>query len=92
MVEPDGCWITGSLAHDEAGDSIMPENERAICWCMRGAIERVVGGDLDEDSPLWAAVMRATSGHPESWNDTDGRTQAEVVAALRKAADLAEAA
>ena len=59
----------------------------AVCWCTLGALDRVTGGDIG----LWSPALNALKsylGSPniDGWNDAPERTQAEVVQALRAAA------
>lgn len=69
-----------------------PDSSTAVCWCLVGAIQRAKGGEscgaYDAAELTWVAkVVRRRE--PAVWNDAAGRTQAEVVAALRAAAELA---
>jgi hypothetical protein len=72
--------------------------ERRGCFCLYGAISQVTLGQADADSrstePLEELVAKAINDGSESWelarwNDAYGRTQAEVIEAFRKAAELA---
>ncbi|MCR5876963.1 hypothetical protein [Phenylobacterium sp. J367] len=94
LIEPEGAWTTGIRARTATGLPIEPVEQDAVCWCAVGAVERV--------SPQYAYTPYA---HPALrwvrrvirldevgyWNDRPNRTQAEVVAALRQAAELARA-
>ncbi len=71
----------------------------AVCFCAWGAICRAAGSDgestiHDADKLAWAAshVVEAQVDAREitAWNDHEDRTQAEVEAALLRAADAAE--
>jgi hypothetical protein len=58
--------------------------------CAAQAIVAAAGPDEDWNHPAYAFFARFVGVEwIHDWNDTEGRTQAEVVAALRKAADLA---
>lgn len=68
------------------------------CRCLAGAIDDAAGLDVshasrkDEESVTYQArcvVADVVGNNWTSWNDTPGRTQAEVVAALRAAAERA---
>ncbi len=67
------------------------------CFCLYGAVNRVVAGDAESDLvgdeyflPLARAIGEDRNPlNLAEWNDAPGRTQAEVVEAFRKAADLA---
>jgi hypothetical protein len=87
-------WTQGEYARGEKGSSVDYLKDKATCFCAAGAIGAVnkhwptsslpgmrylslaVGGDGDEADVL-------------NWNDAPERTQAEVVEAFRKAAELA---
>ena len=64
----------------------------AVCWCALGALHRVA--QITKSSPITARVKLSEvigGNHVANWNDAQTRTQAEVVAALRKASELAKA-
>ena len=62
----------------QAGEVI---NEQGLACCVLGAIAACGGGQREAD--VLAEVVR---GEPDVWNDHPARTQSEVVAALREAA------
>ena len=92
VLERDG-WTQGSYTDDNG------------CYCAAGAVLKAMRYDLSEGGDYMRAVeafeavlrqvLRAGSSAPEgaviAWNDAAGRTAAEVIAALRAAADRAEA-
>jgi hypothetical protein len=93
LIEPEGAWRQGYYARDGAGRDCDAHDPSAICWCAVGSIERSVPicnyDDLDEAERF---LTRALGGaYVPHWNDAKGRTQAEVVSALRKASELAKA-
>ena len=93
LVEPEGAWTRGVYARGKDGQQVDPQSRRATCWCGVGAIIRAGGWDSvfrAEKFLRVAARYRSQDALPH-WQDRKGRTQADVVAALRKAADLAEA-
>lgn len=100
ILEPPGAWAQGYYGFDANGDRAdWADPQGAVCLCVVGALRRAAGGKLDIADAAEDVLIRVLPPPPgphESpavyWNDTPGRTQAEVVAALRKAADLAEAA
>lgn len=97
LLEKPGAWTQGAASRDmfgnvgEEGDELLPD---AVCWCLAGAVEHV-GGNW---SRPYTTAIRAALGLPmvgigaqiAEWNDRPGRTQAEVVAKLREAAQLAQ--
>ena len=89
LIEPPSAWTQGAFARTKGGAIIGPYEQNARCWCAHGAIKRVSeheGGEL----AAWSARTELVRSIP-AWNDHPERTQAEVVTALRQAADLAEA-
>jgi hypothetical protein len=78
LVEPEGAWTQGTFRDGGAR-------------CMVGAINDCAGEMTNaEYRELSLTVAEAVGCESLTmWNDAAGRTQAEVVAALRKAADLA---
>lgn len=87
LIEPEGCWTQGSFARDAAGERIFSRDKRAQCWCMFGAI--VVVGNAQKINEITDLFLDNFNKAPIAFNDTPGRTQAEVVSALRRAATLA---
>ena len=79
LIEPEGAWTQGSYGGSG-------------CWCAMGAINHV-GGFLSDINEASIALARSLGFQfPNSipdWNDDPYRTQSEVVAALRAAADKA---
>lgn len=95
LIEPEGAWCHGAYAKDRRGQTVPPDSPRAERYCMLGAIMRVVCHDDSEravvsqaESMLHDAVdgVDVLSFGLLDWNDKPGRKQADVVAALRKAA------
>lgn len=94
LIEPEGAWTTEAYARNDGGDIVQPGDPSASCWCLIGAIGRVdrfnpsyMALDKFEAMPAIQALTAVTDGvWPPNWQDSIGRTQAEVVAALRAAA------
>lgn len=61
----------------------------AVCWCVLGATEKV---DPDNSAAADEYLSRYLGRTVGDWNDAPERTQAEVVAALRAAAEKARTA
>lgn len=89
LIEPEGRWTQGAFARTAKGRPIGLRDGAAACWCAVGAIERVVGGAIFTADRAFAFAQRSLQSAWAPFNDAPNRTQAEVVAALRKAADLA---
>lgn len=88
LLEPEGAWTQAAYARGKSGRIVNPQSKAAVCFCMAGAVERAKGDDetLDERRFIRMAIKRQ---YIPGWNDAPGRTQTEVVAALREASKLA---
>jgi hypothetical protein len=62
------------------------DENRACAFCAYGAIVRA-GGGLPETNRVHSTIGLGTMQSLGDWNDAPDRTQAEVVAALRAAAE-----
>jgi hypothetical protein len=90
LLESPGAWTQGRWARNADDSGTLGNDPAAVCFCMLGAFQRVTHC---AETAAWSAAELILSSMlrcevPE-WNDTEGRTQAEVVAALRAAAELA---
>jgi hypothetical protein len=79
-------WAQGHDAETSDGESVELRSVRATCFCAAAAIERKCGDSYYAGLKLLEQVV---GGGVVTWNDAPERTQAEVVAAVRKAAELA---
>lgn len=94
LLEKPGAWTQGVFARNRRGNVCSPTDDTARCFCVSGAVQRVVGGFA---SPTFYSVVdllnamarRRNARHIAHWNDAPGRTQSEVVEALRAAAKAA---
>lgn len=98
LIEPEGAWTQKAWARTPEGDGVSPVDRRAYCWCMVGALRKVLGYDplsarpptrFFTDEPAYKRLVKRFGPALGLWNDAPERTQAEVVAALRKAAEAA---
>lgn len=101
LIEPEGAWAQGAFAADDFGSKWQeyePAMYGAVCWCAIGAVAEVTGEnpwETWEASPAGAAmdaIKQVIGGPVALWNDAPDRTQAEVVTALRQAAQRAKEA
>lgn len=91
LIEPEGCWTQGASAKNAAGQPLGAggsAGSAAVCWCMVGALLRAGMTKMDTTALDYARRAVPATG-VSMWNDAPERTQAEVVAALRKASALA---
>ena len=94
LLEKPGAWTQGEMARDESGSGVEERDPKAQCWCVIGAVARattdltgwVSNTYVEARTTLALAVGTDADGGIPDWNDTPGRTQAEVVKALRHAA------
>ena len=84
-------WTQKEYARTRTGRRAKFDSRLAVCWCIDGAL-------LAERLTAHAEVRRAARAalwkvlYPNNiltFNDTPGRTQAEVVAVVRRAAERA---
>lgn len=93
LIEPEGAWTQGANARlrNALGQPTGASDPKAACWCAFGAMLRKTSAP--SLNPFYAATGYAEKVidgvNLRCWNDEKGRTQAEVVSALRKAAELA---
>lgn len=87
--------VRGAYAKDKDGKTVLIGNEKAVCFCMLGAISKVVPGLSREAIVRYDQATNAVHSllgtvDMTVWNDAPERTQSEVVKALTMAAELAE--
>jgi len=86
-------WTQGESARDAGGKKISPFSYKAVCFCALGATHRAEE-ELGATTAIWDSAIRKLHPFTEKWNvagwnDTPGRTQADVLAAFDAA--IAEA-
>ena len=86
LIEPEGCWTQGNMAVDADGHLCMPRGRDAVCWCALGAIARSSPSHGVSMDAVGLLRLHLKGSRISEWNDAPGRTQAEVVSALRAAA------
>ena len=92
LLDRPGAWTQGTDARDATETSCEPRADDAVSWCAAGAIMRVAeDGDgvyVDARARLRETLVRAEHECLIGlWNDKRGRTQSQVVAMLRRAAE-----
>lgn len=97
LIERTG-WTQEHFARDSRGKPVITMDESACCFCLIGALDRVrdIGNPYSWYSHRVSLdALSRVVGTPadwcslSGWNDKKGRTKDEVVAALRKAAEIA---
>ncbi len=79
-------WTQGVLARNAKGGWVEPYDEDAVCWCAVGAL--LADGDVE----LQGDDRQVDGIYIIVWNDTPGRTQADVIAFYDRRIAAAEAA
>lgn len=78
-------WTQGAYARDKRGLAVPEQSESAVSFCVRGAILRCYPGldSVDITDKVEQHVKNISGvGNIVRWNDTPGRTKAEVIDAL----------
>lgn len=89
LLEKPGAGTQGGSAFDASGNPVGYGNPAAASWCVEGAIGLAASNLCEVDRAFRAVKRRLGIRSLYRWNDTPGRTQAEVVAVLRTAASQA---
>lgn len=98
LIEPEGRWTQGALSRNRKGEWVPESQKSAVCFCAMGAIWRsardLVGSDVSyrHADPASNVLREVVGGPVADWNDAPARKQAEVVTALRQAAEKAREA
>jgi hypothetical protein len=88
-------WTQGHYARMASGYPCHENSQRAVSWCLVGAVCRA--GEIYLRQALDAVeYLREIIGDPDlpligNWNDAPGRTQEEVLALLDRAIAACEA-
>lgn len=81
LLSKPGAWTQGAYARiAPGGPTVGPGSPEARCWCLAGAL-----GAVDATHRAWIAFDKYVGGIV-TFNDRLGRSQGEVVQALREAA------
>lgn len=83
-------WTQKASAINDQGDRVDPWDNEATAWCALGALCVAGGAERAEWEQALKSVVDVTGYLLTYWNDQPGRTQEEVVAALRAAAERAK--
>jgi hypothetical protein len=92
----EGHWTRFVEARDENGLMVHPCSPDAACWCSYGVINSLTFNNYAAGAAAKVYVWLAITGKLgitkiAAWQDEPGRTEAEVLDAFRRAAELAEA-
>lgn len=45
LLGDESRWTRRTMARDRVGESVSPVDDTAVCWCLVGAIRKVIGHD-----------------------------------------------
>jgi hypothetical protein len=93
LVDTPPKWTTGSSARDAKRKRVYPVVPEAVCFCMTGALSRARWDTAETDEVFgmahsllpWERDYWYVQSVP-AWNDFEGRTHAQVLAAFDSAA------
>jgi hypothetical protein len=90
-------WAKLGYAFNATGEPVDWDDHDAVCWCLTGATAVVADKGDAYGCAADRYLRRVIGAQPASsadtvsvWNDRPERTHSEVLAALAKAAELAE--
>lgn len=81
-------WSQGAMARDASHNSVPETSPAAAKWCAVGAIHSIA---LTEDCKCMLVENLCGLGSLSSFNDAEGRTQAEVLVVFDHAIAVLEA-
>lgn len=90
LASPDS-WTQGTVAQDAQGNPVGYSNEKAVCWCLLGALMKCYS-DPDEQLRISLRISEALKKHHNVplilpytfWNDLESRTHEEVLALVNE--------
>lgn len=90
LLSKPGAWTQGAYARDADGNDLVSNDDgvvvplQAVCFCLYGAVAYVEGETISESKA--GQFLEGLNVSAIEWNDDPERTQDEVVAKLREAA------
>jgi hypothetical protein len=83
-------WCQGHMAITNNGRDCSPIDRAAVAWCLSGALHKIFRtsrAQYKASDRIWLAIkLRVGQQHTiPSWNDTTGRTWAEIESVLKEA-------
>jgi hypothetical protein len=76
LYADESTWRKGFFAADKEGKSCMPEDKKAVSWCLIGAIYKCY--DDKKARKVFDKVVAALPVHISVWNDDQKRTFQDV--------------
>lgn len=89
-------WTQDTLAQDKTGEPVWPTNPDAVCFCIVGSTNRACSlpsTKVKIFNLLARVLAHQADGRTDItyFNDMPGRTQAEILAVVDRAIEIAEA-
>lgn len=83
-------WVKGDWARSASGRDVFWGSEKAVCWCIRGAVNLVEQYSPSNSYRAQEKLALMATGKSElmalaEWNDAPQRTHADVLALLDRA-------
>lgn len=75
-------WTQRVSARDHRGFTVHSRDENAVCWCIAGAYDKLIGGDWFDFSQAFVRVNAYND--PIKFNDNIAKTKTDVICALKK--------
>ena len=89
LIDAPEKWTRGFYARDTHGVLVYPTSRDAVCFCIQGALRRVVASDgftrltEDAENAISRALLRSNwEMNPPDFNDDPETTHADVLAAF----------
>ena len=89
LISVPEAWTTRTMARSESGMKVDPCSDRAVCWCLHGALQHVIGFNYGLPIEVYAALDRVHPVNPTAFNDTHSYT--DTLGFLDQAIALEEA-
>jgi hypothetical protein len=89
LIDLPGRWTKNAMALDAAGNEVDQKSDKAVCFCMVGALQRVPCSSTDYGIAI-RHLRLACNGSIFEFNDSHGHKA--VKSAMRRAIAAAEAA
>jgi hypothetical protein len=86
LIEKPENWTKGWFARTERGEEVAPRDKHATCWCVEGALCKVLDvSTLDSDGLDARQELECKYNLDASFNDSNDATHAEILTRLQEA-------
>ena len=83
LLTDESKWTQGFDARSKSGRRVDWESRAAVRWCLLGAVYYCYGTDKDY-ARVFDLIKGEVGPYIATWNDTSGRTFADVRALIEK--------